>query len=224
MILICMSLYHFSAPFIPPGPSTVTGCDSRSSRTAGNTTGASERSFWSGRFGIARVSWMKELEKMRDRGEYVIYDILLYWCMLYQHLYACSVVCISGFFFCCQVFSIISSVFGTGFHSGLDEMVDIPNTSHRYLEMTLDAGHSPSMMLKGSCGFPMKHIFIEGMSSIPTTCICMRISTKLSELEERKQKRAEEAEAAGHGIYDLRWFVGWWVNDWSWCFRRRSRA
>lgn len=53
----------------------------------------------------------------------------------------------------------------------------------------------------------------------PPNCSILRISTKLSELEERKQKRAEEAEAAGD-----RWFVGWWVNDWSWWFRSTSRA
>ena len=80
-------------------------------------------------------SFLDETWDFRDRGEYVIY---VYWCIL---MYALSTficmfccLCLRCFFFCFQVFSIISWVFGTGFHSGLDEMVDIPNTSHRYLE------------------------------------------------------------------------------------------
>lgn len=51
------------------------------------------------------------------------------------------------------------------------------------------ARHSPSMMLKGSQGFPMKSILMEGMSSIPTQ---LQYPEDQHETERIRRTQAEE--------------------------------
>lgn len=68
-------------------------------------------------------------------------------------------------------------------------MTSIPQDLLSFEVVTLDAGHSPSMMLKGSHDLPMKSILTEGMSSIPTQ---LQYLEDQHETERIRRTQAEE--------------------------------
>lgn len=68
-------------------------------------------------------------------------------------------------------------------------MTSIPPDLLSFEVVTLDAGHCPSMMLKGSHGLPMKSILTEGMSSIPTQ---LQYPEDQHETERIRRTQAEE--------------------------------